>query len=284
MPFNFKQRTVDLFPMWKTLQLFSLNTPHCHELLVRDPIRVYMSKIATLAYRHFEGLYLRIFLHPSAPVNHLAVSDLQKLLKIPKRNLKSFWERSSWRRLFGTHYQPLSEICQHYLNSNPTSEPSCSSRLSRRSSTPDYKLCICICFVCSKMWRDVCGKGGWERGVRGQWVGGGRWGSGEEIERGTENGVFRGLVFWVLTSQLCVCALERARVCACVCAIFLTKCNDCVLVGDCGHARAPLCVCVTFMCCVCVCVYVCGGVCRERVLVLISMYRPVSLTLENNAI
>ena len=41
-----------------------------------------------------KGLYLRIFLHPSATMNHLDVSELQKLLKIPKRNLKSFGEHS----------------------------------------------------------------------------------------------------------------------------------------------------------------------------------------------
>ena len=53
----------------------------------------------------------------------------------------------------------------------------------------------------------------------------GEGGGEEESERGREggeknNGVFRGLVFWILTSQL---------VCVCVCAIFLTKCNDCIL-------------------------------------------------------
>ena len=77
-------------------------------------------------------------------------SSKGKLLKISKRNLKSLGNvlLGSWRRLFGTHYQPISEIFQHYLSSNLTSKPSCSPRLSRSSSTPDYRLCICICFVC----------------------------------------------------------------------------------------------------------------------------------------
>ena len=64
----------------------------------------------------------------------------------------------------------------------------------------------------------------------------------------TENGVLRGLVFWILTSQL-LC------VCDCVCAIFLAKCNDCTdgrLIG--AHARVALCVCMTFLC------FVGGGV------------------------
>ena len=97
-----------------------------------------------------KGLYLRIFLHPSATMNHLDVSELQKLLKIPKRNLKSFGERSFsfmapsvWNSL-----QPISEMWHHYLSSNLTSKPSCSPRLSRRSSTPNYRLCIFICFIC----------------------------------------------------------------------------------------------------------------------------------------
>ena len=52
-------------------------------------------------------------------------------------------------------------------------------------------------------------------------MGGGEGGGEEESERGEKgerknNGVFRGLVFWILTSQL-VC------VSVCVCAIFLTK-------------------------------------------------------------
>ena len=43
------------------------------------------------------------------------------------------------------------------------------------------------------------------------------------------------------TVCMCVCVC----VCACVCvrAIFLTKCNDCVLMGDCMHACMPF-VCV----------------------------------------
>ena len=99
-----------------------------------------------------KGLYLCIFLHPFAPMNHLGLSDLPKksYLKSPSET----WNLSGnvlfvlCRRLFETHYQPISEICQHYLNSDITSKPSCSPRLSRRSGTPDYRLCICICFVC----------------------------------------------------------------------------------------------------------------------------------------
>ena len=86
--------------------------------------------------------------------------------------------------LFGTHYQPTSGICQHYLSADLTPKPSCSPRLSRRSSTPDYKLCICICFVfkCGKMYvergdgRVALGDSEWE-GVGEE--GGGRWGGGE---------------------------------------------------------------------------------------------------------
>ena len=70
----------------------------------------------------------------------------------------------------------------------------------------------------------VSGRGWVRRGAGGE----------EESEGGEKNnGVFRRLVFWILTSQLvCVCVC----VCACVCAMFLTKCNDCVLMGDCMHA------------------------------------------------
>ena len=79
-------------------------------------------------------------------------------------------------------------------------------------------------------------------------------------------------------------------VCVCVCArlhaIFLTKCNDCVLIVP---MRACLCVCMCVcvsecdlhVVCVCVCVLcvcVCVCVCREGVLVLISMHNAVSLT------
>ena len=96
-----------------------------------------------------KGLYLRIFLHPSAPMNHLGLSDLSKksYLKSPSEtwNLSGNVLLVSWRHLFRTHYKLISAICQHYLNSNLTSKPSCSPRLSRRSSTPDYRLCIFIC-------------------------------------------------------------------------------------------------------------------------------------------
>ena len=54
---------------------------------------------------------------------------------------------------------------------------------------------------------------------------------GEETVRGreslrgvTENGVLRGLVFWILTSHFSSFLY--------VCAKFVTKCNDCVLMGD----------------------------------------------------
>ena len=103
---------------------------------------------------------------PSAPMNHLGLSHLPKksYLKSPSetRDLSGNVLLVSWRRLLGTHHQLISEMCKHYLSSNLTSKPSCSTRLSRRYSTPDYRLCICICFVRFKMWRDVCGKGGWE--------------------------------------------------------------------------------------------------------------------------
>ena len=108
-------------------------------------------KIATLAYRHFEES-LPPYLYLSAPINHPGLSDLPK--KSDSKSPSETWNLLgnvllvSWRRLFGTHYQPISEICQHYLSSNLTSEPSCSPRPSRRSSKPDSRLCICICFVC----------------------------------------------------------------------------------------------------------------------------------------
>ena len=109
-------------------------------------------KITTLAYRHFEGSLPPYFLHLSASMNHPGLSDFPK--KSYSKSPSETWNLSgnvllvSWRRLLGTHYQPISEICQHYLSSNLTSKPSCSPRLSRRSGTPDYRLCICICFVC----------------------------------------------------------------------------------------------------------------------------------------
>ena len=98
-----------------------------------------------------KGLYLHIFLHLSALMNHPGLSDLPK--KSYSKSPSETWNLSgnvllvSWRRLFGSHYQPISDICQRYLSSNLTSKPSCSPRLSNRSSTPDYRLCICICFV-----------------------------------------------------------------------------------------------------------------------------------------
>ena len=99
-----------------------------------------------------KGLYLHIFLHPSAPMNHFDLSDLPKksYLKSPSEtwNLSGNVLLGSWRHLFGTHYQPISEICQHYYISNLTSKPFCLPRLSRRYSTPDHRLWICICFVC----------------------------------------------------------------------------------------------------------------------------------------
>ena len=67
---------------------------------------------------------------------------------------------------------------------------------------------------------------------------------------------FRGLVFWILTSQhVCVCACLSVY----GCAVCLTKCYDYVLLGDwLVHMRTCLwvcvCVCVTFVRCVCVCV------------------------------
>ena len=99
-----------------------------------------------------KSLYLRSFLYLSALMNHPGLSDLPK--KSYSKSPSETWNLLgnvlfvSWRRLFGTRYQPISEICQHYLSSNLPSKPSCSPRLSRTSSTPDYRLCICICFVC----------------------------------------------------------------------------------------------------------------------------------------
>ena len=133
----------------------------------------------------------------------------------------------SWRCLFGIHYQPISEICQHYLSSNLTSKPSCSPRLSCISSTLDYRLCICICFVCFSMWRDVCGKGGWESCVRGQCA---RVSVCVCVLYFSLNVM---TVFWWETVRMRACLL-----CACVCV--------CIWVW-------PSCV----VCVCCVCVYVC---------------------------
>ena len=82
-----------------------------------------------------------------------------------------------------------------------------------------------------------------------------------EIERGregvTENGVFRGLVFWILTSQLCVCV--------CVCYILIKCNNDCVLMGDwCTCVRAFVCVCLCDLYVLCMFVCLCA---RARVCV-----------------
>ena len=57
---------------------------------------VYLHEIATLAYRHFEGSlppYLSSSLCTYEPSRSLRSSN-EKLLKIPKRNLKSFGQRS----------------------------------------------------------------------------------------------------------------------------------------------------------------------------------------------
>ena len=100
-----------------------------------------------------KGLYLRIFLHPSALKNHLALSDLQQ--KSCSKPPSEFCNLSGKVLLLSWRPQPISEICQQYFSSNLTSKPSCSPRLSRRSSTPDCRLCICIC-VCSFVFK--CGE------------------------------------------------------------------------------------------------------------------------------
>ena len=141
-------------------------------------------KIMILAYRHFKGSlppYLSSSLCTYKPSCSLQ-SSKEKFQIIPKQNLKSFWGNFllvSWCLLFGTRYQLISEICQHYVSSHLTSKPFCSPRLSRRCSSPDCRLCICICFLlllgCCfllllffEVWRDACGQGGWKRGMRGQ--------------------------------------------------------------------------------------------------------------------
>ena len=186
-------------------------------------------KVASLAYRHFEGSlppYLFSSLCTYEPSRSLR-SYKEKLLKIPKRNLKSFGEHSFsfmapsvWNSLPAN----LKKNCQHYFSSNLTSKPSCSPRLSRRSSTPNYRLCMCICFVfkCGEMY----------------------------VERGD------GRIAW--GDSLCGCV--------CVGTIFLTKCNDCWWETDCRHACVPFaCVCVSEydLHVVCVCVRACVCVCGE---------------------
>ena len=58
-----------------------------------------------------KGLYLRIFFHLFAPMNHPGLCDLTKknYSKSPSetRNLLGNILLVSWRRLFGTHYQPI---------------------------------------------------------------------------------------------------------------------------------------------------------------------------------
>ena len=68
-------------------------------------------KIATLAYRHFGGSlppYLSSSLCTYEPSRSLRSSN-EKLLKIPKRNFKSFGQRSSvsWHHLSGILCRPL---------------------------------------------------------------------------------------------------------------------------------------------------------------------------------
>ena len=61
-----------------------------------------------------KGLYLLIFLHPSSFMNHLGLSDIpnKSYLKFPSET----WNLSGKVLsvlcvVFGTHYQPISEIC-----------------------------------------------------------------------------------------------------------------------------------------------------------------------------
>ena len=110
-------------------------------------------EIETLTYRHFEGSlppYLSSPLCTYEPSRSLR-SSKEKLLKIPKRNVKSFGERSFsftapsvWNSL-PADLRNLPTLSQFKSNFKTSS---CSPRLSRRSSAPDYRLCICICFVC----------------------------------------------------------------------------------------------------------------------------------------
>ena len=181
-------------------------------------------KIATLAYRHLEGSlppYLSSSLCAYEPSRSLR-SSKEKLSKSPREtwNLLGNVLLVSWRRLFGTHYQPISEICQHYFSSSLTSNPSCSPRLS-----------LFVLFVFK------CGEGGWESCMRGQHV----------------------FVCMYMCVCVCVCVCVCARACVLyfslkVMTVFWWE-TDCthacvsfvwVWVG--------VCVCV----CVCVCVSECG--------------------------
>ena len=103
-------------------------------------------KIATLAYRHFEGSlppYLSSSLCTYEPSRSLR-SSKEKLLKIPKRNLKSFGERSFsfmapsvWNSL-PADLRNLPTLSQFKSNLKTF----LFAQASRRSSTPDYRLCI----------------------------------------------------------------------------------------------------------------------------------------------
>ena len=85
-------------------------TPLLRELH-RLPVKLCCQyKIVTLDYRHFEGSlppYLSSFLCTYEPSRSLRSSN-EKLLKIPKRKLKSFGQRFSisWHHLSGTHCRP----------------------------------------------------------------------------------------------------------------------------------------------------------------------------------
>ena len=68
-------------------------------------------------------------LHP--PSMHCKTRPVTRPVKreiFPRENVPSL----SWRHLFGTHCWPLSEMYQHGLSSNPTSKPSCLTKLSSR--------------------------------------------------------------------------------------------------------------------------------------------------------
>ena len=110
-------------------------------------------KIATLAYRHFDGTlpsYLLASLCTYQTSCTLRSSN-QKFLKIPKRNLKSDGDRSLLQ-LFGIRCLPVCGICPPSLTSKLSSKLSLSNRHFHRCRRIMVCVCVCVCvdyvYVC----------------------------------------------------------------------------------------------------------------------------------------
>ena len=88
-------------------------------------------KIVTLACRHFEGVSFFI----SLLLRTVSISPVFEQKATPNSKVKpNFFPGTSvsWHHLFGTHCQPLSNMSQYCLSSNPALNPLCLPNLSSR--------------------------------------------------------------------------------------------------------------------------------------------------------